>query len=69
MNKSILITNIKSLMQTENEPCQKVCGSDMSSVSKIDDSYLFINDRLISDFGSMDDIRQGEKVLKAPELF
>jgi imidazolonepropionase len=61
MNNAILITNIKSLIQTEETPCLKVCGTDMSTIGKIDDAYLFIENGLVSDFGSMDQIRLGKR--------
>jgi imidazolonepropionase len=66
MNKSILITNIKSLIQTEDVPCLKVCGYDMSAIRKIDDAFLFIENGFISDFGSMDEIRQGRREYEGP---
>jgi imidazolonepropionase len=59
MHKALLITNIKSLIQTEENPRLMVCGRDMSSVTKTDDAFLFIENGLISDFGPMDNIRQG----------
>lgn len=62
MIKRILIVNIKSLIQTEDVPRIKICGSDMASISKIDDAYLFIEQGLISEFGSMDQIRNGKNV-------
>lgn len=64
MNEAILITNIKSLIQTEDVPRLKVCGSDMSSLCKSDDAYLFIENGIISYFGSMDEIRKGDIVFK-----
>ncbi|HBQ82719.1 MAG: imidazolonepropionase [Bacteroidetes bacterium GWE2_41_25] len=60
----LLIINIKSLMQTENVARLKVCGKDMSSVGKLDDAYLLIKNGVISDFGSMDEIRKGIRVFE-----
>ena len=57
MKSKILIINIKSLMQTEEKIREKVCGKDMSSVAGIEDAFLFIENGLISDFGSMDRLR------------
>lgn len=62
MKEGILITNIKSLIQTEDVPRLKVCGSDMSSVYKSDDAYLLIENGVIRDFGSMDEIRKEKPV-------
>ncbi len=61
MAGNILITNIKSLMQTEDNPRLKVCGKEMASVKTIDDAWLFLENGLISDFGSMDEIRNGNR--------
>jgi imidazolonepropionase len=60
MTNCILITGIKSLMQTEETPRLKVCGDEMALVSKIDDAWLFVENGVISDFGSMDEIRKGK---------
>ncbi|OFX90381.1 MAG: imidazolonepropionase [Bacteroidetes bacterium GWF2_41_9] len=60
----LLIINIKSLMQTENVARLKVCGKDMSSVGKLDDAYLLIKNGVISDFGSMDEIRNGNHAFR-----
>ena len=61
MTKGILITGIKSLMQTEVTPRLKVCGNEMASVNRIDDAWLFIEDGVISNFGPMDDMRKGKR--------
>ena len=49
-------------MQTEEIVRLKVCGNDMSIVNKIDDAWLLIENGVISDFGSMDKIRKGERL-------
>lgn len=64
MTDSILITSIKSLIQTEVTPRLKVCGNEMASVNKIDDAWLFFENGVISDFGSMDEIRSGIRSFK-----
>jgi len=53
----LLITNIKSLMQTEEKPRQKICGRDMASVSRVDNAYLYIENGLISEFGPMSEVK------------
>jgi imidazolonepropionase len=56
MRTDLLIKNIKCLVQTENEPVLKVCGSAMSQIATITDSFLFIRNGLIADFGTMKDL-------------
>ncbi|MBI5010200.1 MAG: imidazolonepropionase [Bacteroidia bacterium] len=56
MTGKILITNIKSLLQTENVSRLRVCGNEMSAVGKTDNAFLFIENGLISDFGHMNDL-------------
>jgi len=56
MRTDLLIKNIKCLVQTEIDPVLKVCGSTMSQISTIPDSFLYICDGLIADFGTMKDL-------------
>jgi imidazolonepropionase len=49
----LLIKNIKELVGISDHPELKVCGKAMSSLNTITDSYIFIEDGLISDFGKM----------------
>ncbi len=56
MTESTLITNIKSLIQTEDNPRLKVCGKEMSIVNRTDNAYLFIDKGLIMDFGKMEEL-------------
>lgn len=49
-----LIKNIKKLVQTEESPRQWVAGKDMAILPSIDNAWLFVEDGLIKDFGSMD---------------
>lgn len=58
----LLIKNIKCLVQTEEVPGLKICGSDMSGVPFVNDAFLYINDGTISDFGSMKDLKGRVKV-------
>lgn len=53
---AILIENIKKLVQTESKP--KLCarGKEMAVVESIDDSWLYIRDGKIEDFGEMSNL-------------
>ena len=60
---SILIKNIKSLLQTDvAAPRTIVKGKDMAEVPCINDAYLLIEGHRIAAFGSMDNCpeRAGE---------
>ena len=57
MLTGLLIKNIKCLVQTENQPKLKICGSEMSHISSIKDAYLFINKGLIAEFDEMKNIQ------------
>jgi imidazolonepropionase len=59
MLTSLLIKNIKCLVQTEEVPKLKKCGSEMAELSVISDAYLFINEGVIVDFGRMMDLQAG----------
>ena len=52
---SLLIKNIKKLVQVETEPVLKRAGKQMVELPVIDDAYLFIEDGLIKEFGKMKD--------------
>jgi len=53
---SILIKNIKELVQVEYEPKQRVAGSEMAELGSIRDAFLIIEDDRIAFFGKMDDL-------------
>jgi len=55
MIRSLLIKNIKCLVQTENVAKLKVQGRDMSEINTINDAFLYIKDEKIIDFGKMSD--------------
>jgi len=61
-----LISNIKKLVQVEDEPRTLVAGKDMATVNTIDNAYLLIKGDVIEDFGSMDKLerirQQGLKI-------
>jgi imidazolonepropionase len=61
MLTSLLIKNIKTLVQTEIKPKLKACGAEMSDIQSVDDAYLLISDGMISDFGTMKDFARFHK--------
>ena len=52
---SILIKNIKELVQVRNEPVNLIKGTDMSVLPTIKDAFLLIDEDKISSFRSMQD--------------
>ncbi len=55
---NILIKNIKSLVQVEENPVKWVAGKNMSKLEKVDDAWLFIKGGIIDDFGKMHNLDQ-----------
>jgi imidazolonepropionase len=51
-----LIINIKELLQVRDSSILKVSGAEMAILPTIKNAYLVIQNGLISDFGSMDDL-------------
>ena len=51
-----LIINIKELLQVRDQSVLKVSGDEMSVLPTIKNAYLVIEDDLIADFGSMEDL-------------
>lgn len=51
-----LIINIKELLQIRDSSILKVSGAEMAILPTINNAYLVIQNGLISDFGSMDDL-------------
>jgi imidazolonepropionase len=49
----LLVRNIKGLVQVEEKPRLKVCGTEMSVLDIIPDACLLIRDGRIADFGRM----------------
>ena len=49
-----LFINIKELLQVRENHIDKISGSDMAILPKIDNAFLLVNDNLISDFGMME---------------
>ncbi len=66
-----LVTNIKSLVQVENEPRKAVCGKDMGNVECIDNAFLELEDDTIKDFGRMSDLKEqrADKTVDAENCF
>jgi imidazolonepropionase len=58
----LLIRNIKGLVQVENNPKLRILGKEMSVINTISDAYLFIEDGLISDFGTMNEYNDNRKI-------
>lgn len=52
---SILIKNIKKLVQVEDKPKKWKAGKEMAKVASIDNAWLQIENGLIKDFGKMSD--------------
>lgn len=59
-----VFTNIKSLVQVEEKPVDRVCGKDMAKLNVIEDAYLIVRDDKIEDFGKMASF---EKAMEAYE--
>lgn len=66
-----LVTNIKSLVQVENEPRKAVCGKDMGNVECIDNAFLELEDDRFKDFGRMSDLKEqrADKTVDAENCF
>ena len=52
----ILIQNIKKLVQVEETPREWVAGADMASLNTIDNAFLLMQDGVIEDFGTMENV-------------
>lgn len=66
-----LVTNIKSLVQTEETPHEAVCGEAMAEVESINDAYLIVEDDKIADFGKMSEMKEqnADKIIDAKQCF
>lgn len=66
-----LVTNIKSLVQTEETPREAVCGEAMAEVESINDAYLIVEDDKIADFGKMSEMKEqnADKIIDAKQCF
>src|SRR5687768_275509 len=54
---SILITNIKKLVQVRDASVRKVSGAEMKTLPCIENAFLFIEEDKISSFGKMSDLK------------
>jgi imidazolonepropionase len=52
---SLLIRNIKTIVQAETSPRSLVKGAEMAQIPVLDDAFLLIKDNLIHSFGPMSD--------------
>ncbi|MFA5297916.1 MAG: imidazolonepropionase, partial [Lutibacter sp.] len=64
---TLLITNIKELLQVENTPKKMVCGAAMKILPTIKNAFLWIEDDFIKDFGKMENLPKikAEKIIDA----
>ncbi|MBL4939973.1 MAG: imidazolonepropionase, partial [Lutibacter sp.] len=53
-----LITNIKELLQVENTPKEMVCGTDMKILPTLNNAFLLIEDGIIKNFDTMENVPQ-----------
>ena len=53
---SILIKNIKALLQVREPKVSKVSGDEMKSLPQIENAYLIIEHDTIVEFGKMEDL-------------
>lgn len=51
-----LITNIKQLLQVRENHVEKVSGSEMAELPLLENAYLILENNLISDFGTMENL-------------
>ncbi|MFH4966369.1 imidazolonepropionase [Gaetbulibacter sp. M235] len=54
---TLLIINIKELLQVRNSKILKVSGKEMSILPSIKNAFLLIKDDIIADFGSMSELK------------
>lgn len=55
---SLLIKNIKSLVNIDYEPRKWAAGSDMQKLNTLENAFLLINDDKIIDFGKMSELKE-----------
>lgn len=58
----LLLTNIKQLLQTRENPPEKVSGPEMKQLPLINNAWLLIENDLIADYGSMGEPFKGDVV-------
>lgn len=57
---SLLIKDIKSLVNVVEKPVKWVAGKNMQSLKTIEEAYLLIEDGKIADFGKMESLKQDD---------
>jgi imidazolonepropionase len=67
MLTNLLLKNIKCLVQTEEVPKLKKCGSEMTELSLVNDAYLYIREGVVSAFGTMKDFA-GTNIIGSNEI-
>jgi imidazolonepropionase len=60
MLKGLLIKNIGCLVQTGEYPGNKICGKEMAELKTIRNSFLYMSDGLIKNFGPVVDFRDAD---------
>ncbi len=53
----ILLINIQELLQVREQEINKVSGADMNQLPSIKNAWLLLENKIISDFGKMEDLR------------
>ena len=59
-NMTLLIKNIKKLVQTEAKPVLKREGREMAVLNTIDDAFLLVEDGVIANFGPTAELQTGK---------
>ena len=53
---NLLVKNIKTLIQTEEQEREKICGKDMAVLNHINDAWLYVDEDTIKGFGKMENL-------------
>lgn len=64
---TILIKNIKELVQVEETPQANIAGREMAKLATITDAWLLLKDGVISDFGPMKELPSGTETGSGPD--
>jgi len=65
---SILIENIKELIQIESSPKLLVKGKDMAKLNTVKDAFLYISNGVISAFGNMSELNKQELLFETQDV-
>ncbi|MEA3451636.1 MAG: imidazolonepropionase [Bacteroidota bacterium] len=63
-----IFINVKEILKAEKNPQERVCGKDMSEISRIEKAFLIIEDEKIVDFGEMNNFDSSAYNSKEIEL-